>query len=139
MPKECRKYKRYFVNGLKAGLREERLFGLSSKPTSKEYPCLDISEGGLQFMTKHKFDPQSRLLLDVTIPTTRNNPIRVKARVLWFRMSGDLNSVLVGVQFVSVAKRHLAGLRMLLERAGRERNQIPGNTGLNESSLLVRV
>ena len=127
------------VNGLKAGLREEHLFGLSSKPTSQEYPCLDISEGGLQFMAKHKIALQNRLLLDITIPTTRNHPIRVKARVLWFKMSGDLSSVLVGVQFVSVAKRHLAGLKMLLERVGRERKQIPDNTGLNESSLLVRV
>jgi len=139
MPKESRKYKRYFVNGLKAGLREERLFGLSSKPTSREYPCLDISEGGLQFVTKHRFDPKTRILLDITIPTTRNHPIRVRARVAWFKLSSDFSAVLVGAQFVSVAKRHFAGLKMLIERAGRERRQIPGNTGLNESSLLVRV
>jgi len=139
MTKECRTHKRYVVNGLKAGLREEHLFGLASKPTSQEYPCLDISEGGLQFVTKHKFDPQSRILLDITIPTTRNYPIRVKARVAWFKLSGDFSSVLVGAQFVSIAKRHLAELKVMIERIGRERKQIPSNTKLNESSLLVRA
>jgi hypothetical protein len=143
MTKERRSHKRYVVRGLKARLRKKRLFGLlKSVPTSKEYPCLDISEGGIQFATKHSFNTPSRLLLDITIPTTRNNPIRIKAQVVWFKMSDDLSFSLVGVRFVSIGKQDYANLKRLIKTGGSEKDKIPSSIRakmIKEDSLFVRL
>ena len=120
---ERRIAKRYIVPGLRAKLREKTLFGLSSKPTAQEYPCLDISASGLQFATKKGFKPQSHILIDISIPTSRTKPIRAKAKVVWFRISGDLNSALAGLQFVAIDKKQLAELKMLMEKVGSDKDR----------------
>ncbi|HLD35459.1 MAG TPA: PilZ domain-containing protein [Planctomycetota bacterium] len=123
MGSERRIHKRYIVPGLRAKLREKIFFGLSSKPTPHEYPCLDISASGLQFATKKRFTPQSNILIDISIPTSRTKPIRAKAKIVWFRMSEDLNSALAGLQFVAVDKKQMAELKMLMEKVGSDKDR----------------
>jgi c-di-GMP-binding flagellar brake protein YcgR len=120
MGSERRTAKRYIVPGLRAKLRETKLFGLLNKPTHHEYPCLDISEGGLQFLTRQHFKPQSNILIDISIPTSRNKPIMAKAKVVWFRMADNLNSAMAGLKFISIDKKKLAELKMLMEKVGSE-------------------
>lgn len=140
--KERRRHKRYCVKGLKNQLLEPLFFGLFSKPTSEEYPCLDISESGLQFISKKIFNPQSRILLNITTPTTRNHPIRVKAKVMWLKKSFDLSFCLVGTKFVSLSKPHHKELKMLIERSGRYKEEISQNTRgnmLKEASVCLKL
>lgn len=125
MGKERRYHKRYCVKGLINRLRESRFLGLLTKPTSKAYPCIDISGGGLQFVTKKAFKLRDRLLLDISTPFTRNDPIRAKGRVVWLKTSRNLDFHLVGVQFVSVNKSQRAELKILMERAGEDKDKIP--------------
>jgi hypothetical protein len=119
-----RNNKRYIVRGLRTKLREKYLLGLLSKPTSQEYPCLDISESGMQFATKKRFSASSRILLDITIPTTRNNPIRVNAQVVWANLSDDLSYGRVGVKFIRINKQHYNSLRLLIEKTGNDKSRI---------------
>jgi hypothetical protein len=122
---ERRIHKRYCVKGLKSRLRISLFLGLTSKPTSDEFPCIDISESGLQFVTKKVFVPQSRLLLDISTPYTRNAPIRAKARVAWFKPSFDLDFYMVGVQFVSLGKAQHNELKTLVSKAGEAKDKLP--------------
>jgi c-di-GMP-binding flagellar brake protein YcgR len=120
---ERRTAKRYIVPGLRAKLREKIFFGLSSRPTDHEYPCLDISASGLQFATKKRFTPQSHILIDISIPTSRTKPIRANAKVVWFRISDDLNLALAGLHFVAIDKKQLAELQMLIEKVGSDKDR----------------
>ncbi len=125
MGKERRHHKRYCVKGLKNRLRKNRFFGFLSKTTLEEYPCLDISESGLQFVTKRVFNQENRLGLDITTPFTRNAPIRVKAQVAWSKTPPGFGFHLIGVHFVSINKSQHAELKMLVERAGQDKDKIP--------------
>jgi len=132
------------VKGLRTRLRKKRLFGLLTKPTSQEYPCLDISESGLQLATKYPFpfNTKSLILLDITIPLTRNNPIRVKVQPVWFKPSDDLSFGRVGVQFVSLGKRDYANLKRLIERCGTDKDKILSSIQvkmIKEDSLFIRT
>ncbi|MBI5779616.1 MAG: PilZ domain-containing protein [Planctomycetes bacterium] len=123
MGQERRIHKRYIVPGLRARKREKILFGLSSKPTSYEYPCLDISESGIQCATKQKLQLQNKILLDISIPTSRNKPIRAKAQVVWFKLSDDMSFGLAGLQFVSINKKQQAELKMMMEKVGNDKDR----------------
>ncbi|MEW6026949.1 MAG: PilZ domain-containing protein [Planctomycetota bacterium] len=133
MGQERRTHKRYIVPGLRARKREKILFGLSSRPTSSEYPCIDISESGLQFVTKQGFKNQDKLLLDISIPTSRNKPIRTKAKVVWFKLSNDMNFAAAGLQFVGINKKHQAELKMMMEKLGNDKDR---TTPFMQSKLL---
>ena len=112
------------VTGLRARVREKTLFGLSSKPTTQEYPGLDISENGIQFaITKSGIKAQDEILLDISIPSGRSKPLCVKARVLWVKMSGDSNFGLAGLQFVSPTEEQQAELKALIGKHGSDKEQ----------------
>ncbi|MFH1230425.1 MAG: PilZ domain-containing protein [Planctomycetota bacterium] len=124
MTREQRRHKRYSIKGLKSRLCTSRFFGLLVKPTSEEYICLDISESGLQFITK-KLLTQNKLLLDVTTPFSRDKPIRIKCRVAWFELSLEFDIYMIGVEFVSLGKAQRDKLKMLIEKIGEDKDQIP--------------
>ncbi|MBI5779617.1 MAG: PilZ domain-containing protein [Planctomycetes bacterium] len=121
MDKERRAHKRYVVTGLRARVCESTMFGLSSKPTSQEYPCMDISEGGLQIAVNKQLKPQDKLILDVSIPNNRNNPIRIKTRVVWVKLSG--NSGLVGLQFSDLDDKQTTAIKELIGKFGSDKDQ----------------
>ncbi|HLD35920.1 MAG TPA: PilZ domain-containing protein [Planctomycetota bacterium] len=124
MEKERRSQKRYVIAGLRARVRKKTLFGLSSNPTTQEYPGLDISEGGIQFaISKGGFKTQDEILLDISIPSGRNKPICVKARVVWIKLLNDSNFGLAGLQFVSPSEEHQAELKALIQKHGSDKSQ----------------
>ena len=124
MTKEHRRHKRYYIKGLKSRLCTSRFLGLLIKTTLEEYTCLDISEGGLLFITK-KIVKTPKLLLDVTTPVSRNKAIRIKCRVVRFELSPELGLYMVGVRFVSLGKAQRDKLKMLIARLGEDQDQIP--------------
>ena len=126
MSKERRSQKRYVIAGLRARVREKTLFGLSSKPTTREYPGLDISEGGMQCATTKggvALKPQDEILLDISIPSGRNKPLCVKARVVWVKISADSNLGLAGLQFISPSADLQAELKVLIKQHGSDKAQ----------------
>ncbi|MFH0888528.1 MAG: PilZ domain-containing protein [Planctomycetota bacterium] len=124
MTKEHRRHKRYYIKGLRSRLCASRFFGLLIRPTSEEYICLDISESGLQFITK-KLLTQNKLLLDVITPLTRKDPIRVRGRVAWVKLSGEFGIYFIGVRFVSLGKIQRDRLKMLIANIGEDKDRIP--------------
>lgn len=121
MDKERRAHKRYVITGLRARVCEATMFGLSTKPTSQEYPCMDISAGGLQIAVNKQLKPQDKLILDISIPNSRNNPVRVKTQVVWAKLSG--NSGLVGLQFTDLDEKQLVAIKELIGKFGSDKDQ----------------
>jgi hypothetical protein len=131
MGAERRLHKRYCVKGLKAQLRESRFFGLLSKPTSIEYPCIDISEGGLQFVTKKPFKRNTKLLLDIHNSFSRDNPIRAKSKVVWLKSLTMLSTCLVGVEFRPLKKSEHNELKKIMAMVGEDKEKISSNIKIN--------
>lgn len=124
MVKENRRHKRYWVKGLKSRLRERYFLGLLSKPTDEEYPCLDISESGLQFVSKKFFKSEDTLLLDIFTPLSEEKPIQAKTVVAWSKRSTQLGVCLVGARFVSITKSDRSELKHMIERGGQDGEHI---------------
>jgi len=126
MYREYRQHKRYWVEGLKGRLRERVFLGLLSRLTPHEYPCMDISESGLQFVSRKVFKPKEIILLDVSAPLTRKNPIRAKAMVVWSRLSHEFEFevYLIGARFVSVQRSRRAEFKMMIERGGENEENV---------------
>ncbi|MBI4712715.1 MAG: PilZ domain-containing protein [Planctomycetes bacterium] len=124
MAQEHRQHKRYWVKGLKGRLRERYFLGLLSRPTLSEYPCMDISEGGLQFVSKKSFKPKENILLDISAPLTRETPIRAKARVAWSRLSQEFGLYLIGARFISIPRARRSEFRIMIERGGEDEERV---------------
>lgn len=122
--KEHRRHKRYYIKGLRTRLHTKRFFGLLTKPTSEEYICMDISESGLQFITK-KLLTQDKLLLDVIAHSTKKDPIRVTGRVVWVKFSVEFGVYFIGVRFVALGKAPRNKLKMLIANVGEDKDRIP--------------
>lgn len=118
MEKERRAHKRFIIGGLRARLCETGMFGLSTKPTSQEYPCIDISEGGLQLAVRADFKKQDKVILDLTTPSTRKTPLRLKAELVWFKDAG-----VAGLKFISLDENQKAELKMLVSKFGSDKDQ----------------
>ncbi|MFH1231762.1 MAG: PilZ domain-containing protein, partial [Planctomycetota bacterium] len=79
---ERRVHKRYTIMGCTIQYKPDTFFIFFSK-TSKKYMVLDISQSGIQFVTREKFKEQTRLLLNIIAPTLNKETINIKGRVVW--------------------------------------------------------
>ncbi|MEW6026950.1 MAG: PilZ domain-containing protein [Planctomycetota bacterium] len=122
MEKERRKHRRYVATGLRARVCEKGMFGLSTKPTSQEYPGMDISESGLQLAINKELKAHDKLILDISVPNTRKTPVRVNVQVVWVKMSGS-SSGLAGLQFIDLDENQLAAIKELIGKYGSDKDQ----------------
>jgi len=83
---------------------------------------MDISEGGMQLAVNKEIKAQDKLLLDITIPNNRNNPIRVKIHVVWVKLSGG-SSGLAGVQFIAPDQKQKDAIKELIGKYGSDKAQ----------------
>jgi CheY-like chemotaxis protein len=74
---------------------------------SKDFQCIDISEGGLYFSTGNIFAENS--FFDVTIPY-RNKKVTVKAQIKHFQPG-----IGVGLEFIDVSDSQRAGIKEIVE------------------------
>ncbi len=112
---EKRKKKRYGVRG--STVQYKKKFFLSMlKSTSARFLVLDMSEGGLHFVTREALQPGQVLLMDIAAPD-REEPINARARVVWVRKSQDVEAYHVGVEFVKMSNKNATGLRHILDNA----------------------
>ena len=74
---------------------------------SKDFQCIDISEGGLYFSTGNIFAENS--FFDVTIPF-RNEKVTVKAQIKHFQPG-----IGVGIEFVDVSDSQRASIKEIVE------------------------
>lgn len=82
---------------------------------SEKYLVLNISEGGLYFMTKKPIKEGKRL--KVRLDTSElAGPISASVAVVWTQKSAEHDAYKIGCRFAGLGGRALARLRELLEK-----------------------
>jgi len=80
---------------------------------SAHSPLVDVSVGGLQFMSRRELKIGDKLRLDIHIPFLRRN-FRSRGEVRWFSESSDPGvRYRIGVEFIRLSQRDAAYLKRL--------------------------
>ena len=96
---ERRLCQRFSIPGATVSYRKERLFASRSGTDEEFCPVLDLSRGGIRFLTQKPLKFKSKVALQLAIPGERV-PIELKGRVRWSTFNaGKSYKYQAGVQF----------------------------------------
>jgi hypothetical protein len=96
---ERRICQRFAIPGATISYRKEGLFAPKKKTEEEFCPVLDISRGGVRFLTQKPLKFKSRIHVQLTVPGERV-PLDFKGRVRWSTFnSGKSYKYQAGVQF----------------------------------------
>lgn len=79
---ERRLCQRFKIPGATVSYRKKRLFGAKTRVDEEFCPVLDLSRGGIRFLTQKPLKFKSRVVLHVSIPGERA-PLDLHGRVRW--------------------------------------------------------
>jgi c-di-GMP-binding flagellar brake protein YcgR len=126
---------RYIITGCKIQYKPEGLMGLLKSPSVK-FIVLDISEGGVQFISKEKFKVNSQLSLNITAPLLKDEIITARGAVAWVREAPGLQVNGVGIKFIDLDAPNKAKLKMLLYSAAKAKANLPSDVQLNKANKI---
>jgi len=96
---ERRLCQRFKIPGATVSYRKEKLFSSRTKTDEEFCPVLDLSRGGVRFLTQKPLKFKSRIRLQLSIPGERV-PLDLKGRVRWSTFNaGKSYKYQAGVQF----------------------------------------
>ena len=96
---ERRVCQRFNIPGATISYRKEGLFASKTRSDEEFCPVLDLSRGGVRFLTQKPLKFKSRILLQLTVPGERA-PIDLRGRVRWSTFNaGKSYKYQAGVQF----------------------------------------
>jgi Tfp pilus assembly protein PilZ len=96
---ERRLCQRFTIPGATVSYRREGLFAPKKKTEEEFCPVLDISRGGVRFLTQKPLKFKSRIELQLTVPGERV-PLDLRGRVRWSTFNaGKSYKYQAGVQF----------------------------------------
>ncbi len=131
---EKRKKKRYGVRGSTVQYKKKSLLAMLKSPSAR-FLVLDMSEGGLHFVTREPLQPGQVLLMDIAAPD-REEPVSARGRVVWVRKSLDVEAFHVGVEFVKMSSKNAAGLKNVIENAVLDRVEMSTKVYLKQIDKL---
>jgi len=116
---ERRKCKRFEVPGTTVRYQKMKLFTFKKEIDNDSFPVLNISRGGLLFLSQEKFFFNDRLIVLISFPE-EEVPLMMKARVRWADRNPGLSyKYMIGIQFDSYGRKkrynHPSGLDKLIE------------------------
>lgn len=96
---ERRVCQRFVIPGATVSYRKERLFASTAKSDEEFCPVLDLSRGGVRFLTQKPLKFKSRVVIQLTVPGERV-PFDILGRVRWSTFNtGKSHKYQAGVQF----------------------------------------
>jgi hypothetical protein len=96
---ERRLCQRFTIPGATVSYRKEALFASKTRVDEEFCPVLDISRGGVRFLTQKPLKFKSRIALQLTVPGERV-PLDLRGRVRWSTFNaGKSYKYQAGVQF----------------------------------------
>jgi hypothetical protein len=96
---ERRLCQRFKIPGATISYKKEKLFSSGASFDEEFCPVLDISRGGVRFLTQRLLKFKSKVLLQISIPGERI-PLGLKGRVRWSTFNpGKSYKYQAGVQF----------------------------------------
>lgn len=121
--KDGRGFKRYSIDGCTVQSLESRFLGLSTK-LSKKHMVLDISRGGVHFVTREKFREGKKVALTITAPVIKDDPIHSQGQVIRVKEMPGVAAYGVGIEFVNMDAGNLARLKTLIKSAVKSKGEI---------------
>jgi len=131
---ERRAHTRYGVKDSSVSYRKGGLFAFLNA-FSPKYLVINISQGGLYFISQEQLKPGTRLSLVVEAPLAAV-PMRAQGRVVWNRKSAGHEAWRTGVQFTRMADRSLKILKHVLDNTVIKRVDISTGIYLKEIEKL---
>ncbi len=96
---ERRLCQRFSIPGATVSYRKEKLFSSTTKIHEESCPVLDLSRGGVRFLTQELPKFKTKVSLQLSIPGERA-PLNLKGRFCWWASNpGKSYNYQVGVQF----------------------------------------
>jgi Tfp pilus assembly protein PilZ len=96
---ERRLCQRFKIAGATVSYRRNKLFSSKAKVDEEFCPVLDLSRGGVRFLTQKPLKFKSKIVLQLSIPGERA-PLDLKGRVRWSTFNaGQSYKFQAGVQF----------------------------------------
>ena len=96
---ERRICQRFKIPGATVSYRKEKFFSSKTKIDEEFCPVLDLSRGGVRFLTQKPLKFKSRVTLQLSVPGERI-PLNLKGRVRWSTFNaGKSYKYQAGVQF----------------------------------------
>ena len=96
---ERRLCQRFTIPGATVSYRKEGLFAPKKRTDEEFCPVLDLSRGGVRFLTQKPLKFKSRITLQLSVPGERS-PLDLKGRVRWSTFNaGKSYKYQAGVQF----------------------------------------
>src|SRR5512136_3234871 len=96
---ERRLCQRFKIAGATVSYRRDKLFSSKSKVDEEFCPVLDLSRGGVRFLTQKPLKFKSKIFLQLSIPGERA-PLDLRGRVRWSTFNaGKSYKYQAGVQF----------------------------------------
>lgn len=96
---ERRLCQRFKIAGATVSYRRDKLFSPKAKVEEEFCPVLDLSRGGVRFLTQKPLKFKSKVSLQLSIPGERI-PLEMKGRVRWSTFNaGQSYKYQAGVQF----------------------------------------
>ncbi|MFH1226533.1 MAG: PilZ domain-containing protein [Planctomycetota bacterium] len=133
--KERRSQERYVMQGCAVRYKTKQLLGLFNK-VSKRYMALDISQGGINFITREGFKLGLPVSLIITAPLLKEDAINAQGRVAWVKPSPELRIYNIGIEFTSISDQDKTRLKNLVDSTDTNKTSIPGNVHLDEVNKL---
>lgn len=131
---ERRKHKRYGVRGSTIRYKRGGLLAFMTS-SSERYLVLNMSEGGLHFISKEELREGQRVSLTLDAPGLEGI-VRGRGVVVWARKSHEHQAWRVGVRFTRFDERSRFRLRHILDNAILERVDITTKIYLKEIEKL---
>lgn len=129
-----RKFHRYGVKGSLVQFRRGGALGFLN-PLSKRHIILNLSEGGLLFISREPFEEGERLSVSLHAPGMEE-PVVAKMRVAWQRRSAEFDAYRIGLEFVRLSAVSRRALQSLLQNAVLDKIEITTRVYLKELEKL---
>ena len=131
---ERRNRKRYGVRDAIVRYKKASLLSFIA-PASQKYLVLNLSDTGLEFITKETVIEGRKLTVAVTAPPIRGT-VHATGKVIWVKKSQEQDAFRVGLEFTRLSARSAAYLRALLDSAVVDTIEISTRVYLKELDRL---
>jgi len=128
--KEQRSIKRYSIDGLTAQVQEHNLLGLGAK-LSQKYMVLDISEGGIHFISRENFKEGTKVMLTVTARLGEKETILVPGIIKRVKEFSGLGAYGIGVEFTEMYQESRDKLNKLIKNVAKAKGDISSQINIS--------
>lgn len=127
---EQRSIKRYSIDGLTVQAKENHFLGLFEK-TSHKHMVMDISEGGVHFMSRQEFKEGDKITLTIISHTQKDfEPIIVKGRIKRVKSLPGLSTYGIGVEFINMEPANIERIRTLIQTVSKTKGDISSHINI---------